>query len=88
MVMMTTMTMRLQFRVTSASGSSLLDIFEPWSGSGCPLLPDPSAYQVILISFGGSFQLLEYQMVWWEGQINQGLAAALKAPPVVCTLPW
>ena len=53
MVMMTTMTMRLQFRVTSASGSSLLDIFEPWSGSGCPLLPDPSAYQVILISFGG-----------------------------------
>ena len=81
--------MRLQFRVTSASGSSLLDIFEPWSGSGCPLLPDPSAYQVILISFGGgSFQLLEYQMVWWDWQINQGLAAALKATPVVCTLPW
>ena len=50
-VMVTTMTMRLQFRVTSASGSSLLDIFEPWSGSGCPLLPDPSAYQVILIAF-------------------------------------
>ena len=27
-------------------------------------------------------QLLEYQMVWREGQIYQGLAAALRAPPV------
>ena len=44
--MVTTMTMMLQFRVTAASGSSLLDILGPWSGTGCPLLPDPTAYQV------------------------------------------
>ena len=49
MVMTTTKTMILQFRVTSASGASLLDILGPWGGNGCPLLPDPTAYQVIRI---------------------------------------
>ena len=36
----------------------------------------------------GPFPLLEYQMVWREGQINQGLAATSTVPPVVCSLPW
>ena len=48
-VMMITKTMKSQFRVTSGSGSSLLDILGPWGGLGFPLLPDPTAYQVIIM---------------------------------------
>ena len=49
MRMMTTKTMILQFRVTTGSGASLLDILGAWGGIGYPLLPDPTAYQVFMV---------------------------------------